>query len=410
MRYLILFPHAQWLESLSLEEGLFKNSTLVLPHNSLETAQVKRLQPFLGEIIQVENYFTTGEVEWLVYKIFQKAPFDRIIAPDEEDILRAGRLRTLLDLEGQNYESALAFRDKIVMKEILAKKGIVVPPFRALNNYSDFIEFVQSHNFPIVLKPRLGTGCQGIHVLYSEDDVRKILSNPSVFSNSEVPLFQTEIFIHGPMYHINGLAIGERVICSWPSVYLHSALGIIAGTYAASSLLAAENPLTEKLNQYAKKIIKLMPTPQAAAFHLEVFMVDGQDEPVFCEIASRVGGKGVNHSWKTSFNIDLKKLFILMQANIDINVIEQPRTPSVISGEVWFPKIKGTLVHIENQCPFPWVKEYEVYSRPGDALSSPHDITEILGGTPLILGASEIELQKRIEDLEAWFYQNTKIS
>lgn len=58
--------------------------------------------------------------------------FETIIASSEYDVLRAGKLRTMLGIKGQSYESGLLFRNKVLMKERLQSAGVRVPNFKKI--------------------------------------------------------------------------------------------------------------------------------------------------------------------------------------------------------------------------------------------------------------------------------------
>lgn len=68
-----------------------------------------------------DNYITNPLVDKRVLELYIEKQFDTIIALDESDIIRAGHLRTILNLQGQNYESAYVYRNKIAMKNRLHK-------------------------------------------------------------------------------------------------------------------------------------------------------------------------------------------------------------------------------------------------------------------------------------------------
>jgi phosphoribosylaminoimidazole carboxylase (NCAIR synthetase) len=56
-----------------------------------------------------------------------------------------------LENTGQTIESALRYRDKVIMKEVLLEAGIRVPVFSAVESAQDIIEFYEKHG------PKVGT-------------------------------------------------------------------------------------------------------------------------------------------------------------------------------------------------------------------------------------------------------------
>lgn len=88
---------------------------------------------------------------WWLLKFFSNVVFQA-----EQDIIRAARLRKFLKIEQpytQTLESALCFRDKIIMKERLQTKNINVPKFKRIESTDDIFFFIKENGFPVVIKP-----------------------------------------------------------------------------------------------------------------------------------------------------------------------------------------------------------------------------------------------------------------
>jgi biotin carboxylase len=49
-----------------------------------------------------------------------------------------------------------SYRDKVLMKEICVKHGVKTPIFSAVESASDVISFTSQHDFPVVVKPKMG--------------------------------------------------------------------------------------------------------------------------------------------------------------------------------------------------------------------------------------------------------------
>jgi hypothetical protein len=404
---LVLIPDWQSFNDLA-SSGLNPEDVIVLARANLLKENIACFQPF-HKVIAVKNYLNSGEVEARAYREYQKAPYQHLIAIQEVDILRAGRLRTLLKLPGQSYESACAFRNKVLMKQILQKTNFRIPAFREVQNPCDIMDFIKDHPFPILLKPNLGTGSQGVVVFHSQTDVFTFLKQSNALMVNQPVDLQIEEFIQGQMYHVNGLVHQGQVVACWPSIYPQPSIRMQQGKYASSYLLHHENPLVPQLNEYAHQVLQALPTPENTAFHLEVFVTPDQ-EIVFCEIASRIGGKGVRLSWKESFEIDLGKVFIETQAHLAPKNFDKQRKlkPKMLSGEIWFPVLQGTLQSVASKCPFEWVKNYHVFYQAGDKIKGKaKNIEQCLAGISLLTAQTEREMQQRLEDVAFWFHSKT---
>ena len=407
IQYLLLCPHKGWLKDLGLSLELSQKTLVVMPRSARQASPLTEEEENLGGVLEVKDYTNDEEVISLSKHQAQKFAFQKIIAPDEEDILRAALLREDLGLEGQSWESALAFRDKVRMKEVLAQQGLKVPSFQGVSSFEDLLAFSQKEGFPLVLKPRQATGCRGLKILSSEEDVHEA---KSLLEESPPDFYQVETFVQGKMYHVDGLVKGGKVIAAWPALYFDPPLNMLLGQPASSYLLSSENPLTPFFIHYAENVLHAMDTPETTAFHLEFFMPEAKGEPVFCEIASRVGGKGVNQSWITSFGIDLKKAFSHMLYGLDLPAFSMPPSPFILTGEIWFPCPSGKVENVPTECPFLWVKRWEVCVQNGDLLTPEKSIDHTLGGSSWIEAHNEEEMEARLKTFARWFKEEVRIS
>ncbi len=365
------------------------------------------------KIIFVTNYFHSGEIISLAIQEHHRHPFTGIIAPHEIDILRAATLRDYFNLPGQRGDSARAFRQKSKMKEILSHKGILVPKFQSLRSAADLLSFIDAHPGEIVVKPDLGTGSEGVRILKSREDALVYLATSPYFSGDINPDLQAETFVEGTMYHINGFYGVSEIIYSWPSIYPQQSIEMLRGNAASSYLLDAENPLVNRLNEYANTVLDTLPTPSHTPFHLEVF-INKQDEIVFCEVACRIGGKGVRQSWKESLGISLSSLFykgLLMEIGLgrdDCLTDCHPLSPKFLTGEIWFPTRQGKLKFLEQTCPFPWVKDYQAFYKGGEIIRDDlNNINDCLCGVPLLVADTESQMEAQLTELTNWVNETT---
>ena len=105
------------------------------------------------EVKSFVNYDFDAAIEIAAIDVHEKHKITKIFAFDERDVERAGRLRSFLNIPGQQYESALAYRNKLIMKRMLSMKGITVPSFKKIDTVYDILKFVKKYNYPILIKP-----------------------------------------------------------------------------------------------------------------------------------------------------------------------------------------------------------------------------------------------------------------
>lgn len=94
-------------------------------------------------------------VELKAAELHKKYGFSRIVYQAEQDVLRAAQIRELLGLAGQSVETALRFRDKVIMKESLLARpdvitNVLIPAFTRVTGVKSILDFVAKYDYPIV--------------------------------------------------------------------------------------------------------------------------------------------------------------------------------------------------------------------------------------------------------------------
>lgn len=351
-------PFATWLKELALSLRVFTS-----------TEREGDYRDFPGTI-GFDDYENNATVELEVLRLHQSWPIGRIVATSEADVLRAGRLRTMLSLEGQSGESAYAFRDKIEMKRRLAGVATTfdVPACREIHEACDLLEFIATHPLPVVVKPVDGSGSVGTVIVRTEDELRHLLRRGLPRG------LEVETFVAGEQYHVDGLVVdGELMLC-WPSKYLGDSLSFQNGGITAGTMLAASNPLTERLRAAAREVLAILPTPENTSFHLELFRT-ADDRLVFCEIASRTGGGSINPMLEQAFGINLNEIFVRRQAGLPVDKAEiraRAKAPRRLLGWGLVPPRRGVFLGFQDARPtMPWVADFTWTLAAGAAADGP---------------------------------------
>ncbi|MEX3746898.1 acetyl-CoA carboxylase biotin carboxylase subunit family protein [Lysinibacillus xylanilyticus] len=379
----------------SLKRTLFIESVLKSKHEIIWIVSKKyqnEYESLFNNVRSIED-FGSDLLEFEVLKINEEYKIDKIIATNEFDILKAGKLREKLDLEGQSYASSQAFRDKYVMKKLL-QDTVKVPRFSKIDDIYELHDFINSFGYPFVLKPRDGAGSVGVEILYSENDLIEFIQKNTLHN------LIAEEYIIGDMYHVDGLYKTGNLLLSQPSKYINGCLAFHNQNYLGSYNLIENNPLSIKLNSEVSKILDKLPTPlNIIPFHAE-FFVTSTGEIIFCEIASRVGGGMIAEEFDHAFNLDLDTESINSQLNIEIiHNIER----KFLTGFLIVHPNKGKLVSVNKNIPFEWVIDSyikdDIVGKIYNEASSSVDAIAML----LVKGENEQELITRINTLYEWF-------
>ena len=378
----ILVHFNEWLPGLKSELVMFTRSNYVE-----QFPDYPRLQGF-------DNYLDSGLVELAALRLHERDPITHIIALDEVDIVRAGRLRDRLGISGQTEASGVAFRDKIMMKDLVQRQGIPTANYQGLSNVLDLYDFIVKYGFPVVVKPTDGMGSSGVSVLRSWESVDDFVSKgiPSGL--------MVETFVDGPMYEVDGLSVGGAVEFLSVGRYIDGCLAFKDGVGLFLELVSPDEEIFRRIKQFFLSVWAAFPVPPVTTFHCEVFHTPS-DELFFGEIASRTAGARVSECIRVSYGVDLDKTATQLNVGVpaeDLPALSQPR---VMSAVYLIPKRSATLVRHIEKFPFSWVAEYQPRVKAGTVISGPQHSVDTIGSV-VFTGANRTELMQHYEELRTF--------
>lgn len=141
--------------------GLFRaEAGYVLPGVTADEAGYVRQ---LGEICEAEGVSMV---------CFGSEPEIRGIAPHRAEIEEATGAKLILN------EPALveAFLDKWTTVQVLRERGLPAPDSALVADGEALDAFFRRHDFPVILKPRRGSGSRGIHLVHDEPELRLLVA------------------------------------------------------------------------------------------------------------------------------------------------------------------------------------------------------------------------------------------
>jgi ATP-grasp domain len=379
-----LAPYQQWLSE--LEEDLYIFSI---------DRHAKGLE---GDLVKgFADYERNGLIETEALKLFQEKGFSRIIALAELDIVRAARLRERLKLEGQRLDSAVAFRNKIVMKELISKKGICCPAFSQIEHALDLYDFVKKHGLPIVIKPVDSMGAAGVEIIRNHEQLQ------SVYSRGFTSKMMAETYIQGDMYEIDGLLVNNEIkLFSVGRYHIHP--GSFGDLF--TELLTMDHPMYKRLRAYVRDVLDALPITEIMNFHCEVFHTK-EDEIIFCEIGSRAPGLRLVECIKQAYGVHMEEAYVKLACGIDYQLPEQQKMKQV-AGLYMIPKKQGELVSMIEEFPFSWVAEYQPWVRKGYVNLSPVKAVSDIIGTVVIVAPTADDLKENLKQLRSYIDSHIK--
>lgn len=305
MRYVLIFakssygktPYDKWLAGSGIEPII------------LAPAEYAEGYAHLEHVYGFADYETNQLVEKTALRLARAHEVVAVFARAETDVIRAAQLRELLALPGQHTASALAFRDKVVMKDHLLGGPVELPVYRRIDSGYTALEFIAEHGYPVVIKPVAESGSLGTVIIRDEADLDAYLVRPWP-GDSEI-----ETFVPGDMYHIDGLIAHGETVFVQPSRYINSALSFRSNEWVASVPLASEEPAYDRLIEITHAVLAQLPTPPNTVIHLEIWITP-DDRLVFCEIASRTGGGIISSMIRYAFGVDLDKEWFSLECGL----------------------------------------------------------------------------------------------
>lgn len=387
-------PLYDWLEESS------KSVILVTTEDAFKGLPNTVKTKFLATEI-VDDYYS-WEVELLAESLCRMHNIEYIVSSSEDDTIRAARIREHMGMSGQSMNSAMAYRDKLIMKQICSEAKINVPKFAPVDSLADLLSFVEKQRFPVVVKPRLSAGSVGVHILNNMCDLKKFIATGvlSVVPDSS-GIWLVEEYIQAEFYHVDGLMEKGKILHCWPSQYSSGNLESARNSSPIYTMLIDEvDPAYTQLRTLAEQVIDAFPeTSFPTSFHLEAWITD--KGTIFCEVASRTSGGTVAQDYFEAFGIHLSKENIRGQARRTLTIIEQPDKPKHYVGSIMIPPANGKLIPPESNCPIPeavvtyaFDKE-ESYSGVENAGESVVTIT--------VSAQNACEVKKKLQESVAWW-------
>lgn len=333
-------------------------------------------------------------------QLHKQYKFSNIIGPTELDMIRTAKLREHFQVEGlQSSESALQYRDKVLMKEKVKAGGLRVPNFRRLHDEMDLLSFIDSNGFPVIVKPLDAFGSIGVQVFRNDNDLDQFLESKPQFLGYEV-----EEYIEGTLYTADGVVLDGEVVFISTSEYLGGNLiDLDSSGINGNWLLHPANPLAKRLFDYCKKTIQSLETPKNAVFHAEIFhTID--DDMVLCEIACRCPGSHLPHCIDYTYGVNLIQLMFQVQVDMPITILQdgENSSPEKLYGFVYFTPKEGRIVSLPSEKPPSWVVDYQLSGKVGQVY--PKGVNYDYPYAYMIFeGNSEAELKDRTSFLCEWF-------
>lgn len=403
MRVLVL--NKFWLSSVQYSRWAPPDTELVLLTSAASIGSPADLVGY-SDHIAFDSYVHNAQVEYYAHRLQAKHSFDRILAMSEYDLIRAARLREAWSLPGQNMRSALAYRDKLLMKQYLLDAAVPIASFAAIDNPTQLIDFCATTGYPVVVKPRRAASSVGIRVLRDEQELYAFLGSDTPLTGDRPADLLAEGYVSNTLFHVDGAVADGQVILCWPS-QTTSGLDFIRGETLVSTMLEPGDPALSALRGLVGRALQALPTPSISLFHAEVFgMEDGA--LVLNEIGCRIGGGKIRDVLRLAFGFDAIEWYA--RTVLDDETINGylPQMPTRQAGYAKVPARPGIVEAVPDRCAVSGIDLFEPKVRRGQRVHSPASLDDCLS----VFAAARptrAEVHESLTGAVRWFNQAVRI-
>lgn len=345
--------------------------------------------PGVRMVEELADYDVPGVLERRAMDLQEKERFDILYSPREGDIVRAARLREKYGIPGQGVESAWAYRDKLIMKTLVAEAGVPVWPVRRVDDGIDFWEAVADLGYPCVVKPRFDRGDMHFGLIADEQSAPGAVRGVFERMPIEVPAhYLAESFCGHHMCHVDGIWHEDRFLYVLTSSYLGfgaaRAVDKHTGKYG-SVQFDPESERGRRFVDHVERVIRALPAAGTFSFHAEVWEDEATGHLYLNEIAARTGGHFVHTNQTTSIGVDPDALWLALLAGLAPEAMGfLPEGRPVPCAGFGLPYRSGRLIRID-PCDVPSVRKLVLpYEAPGTFIKLPRSPFDTIGDVTVV--------------------------
>lgn len=341
----------------ALDKVRSKVRTVLILHR--DEAVNARIARYIDDIVRVDGALTDNvrpvlsveEMLVLVKHEIERAGNAndvRVFCQEECNVQGAATIRVALRIPGDTPEMVRLFRNKLEMKEAVAKHGISVPAYEKLDRdrlcaepEAYYNSLIEKFGKRLVIKPTSAAGSFNVTIVESYNDfltARKIV-------DSEIFHFDYEVdeFISGTMYQCDSFVRHGIVVFSGILELGCTNFDFVQGK-PLSVYPAIPDALRQRLFQFNQNVITALGFKDGSTHH-ELFFNEEDNSIVFLEIAARVpGGIGVPfHEKNSRVNLIDANLYYTVDP-VWLNEIQPVTLNNVVSALL--PVGHGTVVQL----------------------------------------------------------------
>ncbi|MEV7602224.1 ATP-grasp domain-containing protein [Kitasatospora sp. NPDC089797] len=331
-----------------------------------------------------------------------EGPFDHVIGLSEFLLDLAATMRERYGIQGSRPEETARFRDKTVMKELLAGAGLRVPRWASCRTEEQVLAAAEEFGYPVIVKPKRGAGSQGVSRIGSAAELRALCAERSLAD------LEIEEFVQGEVLHVDGVldAAGRPLFLS-TSRYVSNCLDFELRGEPLGSVFQTDPAVRARCEDFAVRCLAALGL-RSSAFHLELF--DTGEELVFLEVGARVPGADVPYVVHDVHGVNMFRLWVdvLLGRPVELPAPVPERSGGwlIVPGPRPLPRKVIASTPLIGEVPYVY---QELVPKPGEVLiSRPGSYAMIQGGRFLFRGGTQEQIEAAVRQARAQYRLTTE--
>ncbi len=225
---------------------------------------------------------TDDPADWVAaaYRALADGPVDGVVAFAEMHVVAAALVAEELGLPSPGLRAAVVSRDKALQRALFARHGIAQPAYELADDADHALRHA-SGRYPVVVKPRDGSGSAGVRLLSNEDDLRAWSSRPD-----RPATFLVEEYLDGPELSVECVVQHSHLVLVAPTRKTTTPPPhfVEIGHRVPAGVTSDEQARLERTSDAVARALGV----RDGLLHLEVRLCDGV--PYVLEVAVRTPG------------------------------------------------------------------------------------------------------------------------
>ncbi|WMX45983.1 ATP-grasp domain-containing protein [Streptomyces roseicoloratus] len=267
-----------------------------------------------------------SEDAWLsrAVALHREVPFVRVVTVRERFLTAAARIGDALGLGGNPLETVLALKDKSLMRRLLAERAPdSAVPARVMGTPGEVDAFVARVGLPFVLKPRDGSGSEGITIVRDEAG----LAEARRLVDGRPGALLAEQFLEGPEFSVETFSgQGRHQVLAVTEKFTGEG-SVEIGHVVPARIGAEERAALEEATRVFLDAVGLREGPG----HTELILTAGG--PRVVESHNRPGGDGIVDLVRHVTGLDVRDLLAAQTAGAPLPA---PREDVAGAAATWF--------------------------------------------------------------------------